>query len=296
MKRLLPVCMLFLLVSALHAQGYRAFSVPTADGLTLSAQEWGNPKGPEIVFIHGLGQSHLSWQRQYESAFAKQYRIITYDLRGHGDSAKPSDPAMYREGKRWGDDLRAVITAAGMKRPVVVAWSLGGMVLLNYLQTYGGEHLGGVVLVDAVIAFRPEFLPSAPFLPALGSPDLQARSRGIVRFLRACFLKQPSEEDFEEMVAVNGMVPSVAQLAIQQMSAPDPAEVLASLKFPVLIVYGDQDKLVSSGMAKYAHELIPLSQLDPIRESGHAPFYEQSALFNSDVDRFLRTLAKPKRD
>jgi non-heme chloroperoxidase len=293
MKQLLLICMLLLSVSALDAQEYRGFSVPTPDGLTLAAQEWGNPQGPAIVFIHGLGQSHLSWQRQYESSLARQFRIITYDLRGHGDSSQPADPAMYREGKRWGDDLHAVIATADLKRPVVVAWSLGGVVLTNYLQTYGGQQLGGVVLVDAVIAFRPEFLPSAPLLPALGSSDLQVRSRGIVQFLRACFLRQPDEKDFEEMVAFNGMVPLVAQLSIQQMSAPDPAAVLSALKLPVLIVYGDQDHLVSSGMAKYAHELISAARMDPIRESGHAPFYEQSARFNSDLSNFLHGAAGP---
>jgi non-heme chloroperoxidase len=185
------------------------------------------------------------------SSLASQFRIITYDLRGHGDSTKPADPAMYREGQRWGDDLHAVI------------------------------------------AFRPEFLPSAPLLPALGSSDLQVRSRGIVQFLRACFLKQPGEKDFEEMVAFNGMVPLVAQLSIQQMSTPGPAAVLSDLKLPVLIVYGDQDNLVNSGMEKYAHELISSSRMDPIRESGHAPFYEQSARFNSDLSTFLHAAAGP---
>ena len=124
MKTLLLICTLLLAVSAVDAQGSRSFSVPTPDGLTLAAQEWGNPQGPEIVFIHGLGQSHLSWQRQYESSLARKFRIITYDLRGHGGSTKPTDPALYREGKRWGDDLHAVIAAADLKRPVVVAWSL----------------------------------------------------------------------------------------------------------------------------------------------------------------------------
>ena len=39
---------------------YKPISVKTPDGLTISAQEWGNPNGPEILFIHGFAQSHLS--------------------------------------------------------------------------------------------------------------------------------------------------------------------------------------------------------------------------------------------
>jgi non-heme chloroperoxidase len=44
----------------------KPIAVTTPDGLTISAQEWGNPAGPAIVFIHGFSQSHLSWMRQVD--------------------------------------------------------------------------------------------------------------------------------------------------------------------------------------------------------------------------------------
>ena len=72
---------------------YKPISVKTPDGLTISAQEWGNPTGPEILLIHGFSQSHLSWMRQVDSDLAKEFRIVTYDLRGHGNSDKPLDKA-----------------------------------------------------------------------------------------------------------------------------------------------------------------------------------------------------------
>jgi len=61
---------------------YKPIAVKTPDGLTISAQEWGNPAGAEILFIHGFSQSHLSWMRQVDSDLAKEFRIVTYDLRG----------------------------------------------------------------------------------------------------------------------------------------------------------------------------------------------------------------------
>src|SRR5471032_1090727 len=81
---------------------YKPISVKTPDGLTISAQEWGNPAGPEILFIHGYSQSYLSWIRQVDSDLAKEFHIVTYDLRGHGNSDKPLDPARYRDSKAWG--------------------------------------------------------------------------------------------------------------------------------------------------------------------------------------------------
>ena len=89
MKKLILI--LLLLYCAQAKAENRKFQVRTADNLTLSAQEWGDAGGPEIVLIHGLGQSHLSWERQYEGALAKGFRILTYDLRGHRRHFAPNN-------------------------------------------------------------------------------------------------------------------------------------------------------------------------------------------------------------
>src|SRR6202790_4344818 len=102
---------------------YKPIAVKTPDGLTIAAQEWGNPNGPEILFIHGFSQSHLSWIRQVDSDLAKDFRMVTYDLRGHGSSDKPFEPERYKDSKAWGDEVQAVIDAAALKRPVLVGWS-----------------------------------------------------------------------------------------------------------------------------------------------------------------------------
>ena len=137
---------------------YKPINVKTPDGLTISAQEWGNPAGPEILFIHGFSQSHLSWMRQVDSDLAKEFRIVTYDLRGHGNSDKPLDPARYRDSKAWGDEVQAVIDAAGLKRPVLVGWSYAGRVISDYLATHGAGQIAGINFVDAPIKVDPALI------------------------------------------------------------------------------------------------------------------------------------------
>src|ERR1700745_4023285 len=131
-------------------QRLKAVSVKTPDGLTISAQDWGNPTGPEILFIHGFSQSHLSWIKQVtNSDLAKEFHMVTYDLRGHGNSDKPFEPERYRNSKAWADEVQAVMDAAGFKRAVLVGWSYGGRVMADYLTTYGTGKLAGLNYVDA---------------------------------------------------------------------------------------------------------------------------------------------------
>src|SRR5712672_3774211 len=134
---------------------YKPITGKTPDGLTISAQEWGNPAGPEILFIHGFSQSHLSWMRQVDSDLAKEFRIVTYDLRGHGNSDKPLDPARYRDSKAWGDEVQAVMDAAGLKRAGRVGGSYAGRVISDYVTTHGAGQIAGINLVDAGIKADP---------------------------------------------------------------------------------------------------------------------------------------------
>src|SRR6202166_4717458 len=136
----------------------KPLAVTTPDGLTISAQEYGNPNGPGIVFIHGFSQSHLSWMRQTDSDLAKDFHIVTYDLRGHGNSDKPLDAARYRDSKAWGDEVQAVIDAAGLKRPVLVGWSYAGRVISDYLATHGAGQIAGINFVDAPIKVDPALI------------------------------------------------------------------------------------------------------------------------------------------
>jgi pimeloyl-ACP methyl ester carboxylesterase len=76
--------------------------------------------------IHGWSQSDLCWAKQVGGGLANRLRIVTFDLRGHGLSEKPTGPEQYADGQLWADDLAAVIEQTGLERPVLVAWSYGG--------------------------------------------------------------------------------------------------------------------------------------------------------------------------
>jgi len=267
---------------------YKSISVKTPDGLTISAQEWGNPAGSEILLIHGFAQSHLSWIRQVYSDLAKEFRIITYDLRGHGNSDKPLDKAPYHDNKAWGDEVKAVMDAAGLKRPVLVGWSYAGRVISDYVTTHGPDRLAGINFVDASIKFFPEFVgENLKNLPIMGSEDLATNIAATRAFVRGCFEKQPAADDFEIMLSFNMMVPPKVRVNLGGR-ALDATEVMSKLKIPVLVTHGDKDRNSKLGTAQYTAKTIPGARLSVYEGIGHAPFYEDAARFNAELAAFVR--------
>ncbi|MDI1434806.1 alpha/beta fold hydrolase [Polyangium sorediatum] len=263
----------------------RQIHVKTPDGLSIAVQEWGHPEGPEVLFVHGLSQSHLAWAPQIQSRLADDFRIITYDLRGHGVSDKPIEAKYYEEDRRWGDELRAVIEGAGLKRPVVVGWSLGGVVILDYLRAYGDAALGGVVFVDAVTRLDRALLGE---MPPLTSEDLPTRLGAMRQFLRDCFVVPPPPAAFETMLAYNAMVPASVQAAVGHIPLDGADEALRALSVPALVIHGAEDRHAKVAMATRTASLVRGARLSLYEGVGHAPFYEARERFNAELANFLR--------
>ena len=133
----------------------REYDIRGGGGITLHAREWGNPDGPPILFVHGWSQCDLCWSGQVGSELAASFRMVTFDNRGHGMSEKPLDPGCYADERLWADDLAAVIDQTGLERPVLVAWSYGGLIVTDYVRAHGDAAIAGINLVGAAVALRP---------------------------------------------------------------------------------------------------------------------------------------------
>ena len=280
--------------AAAQEKKFKAVSVKTPDGLTISAQEWGNPNGPEILFIHGFSQSHMSWIKQVtNSELAKEFHMVTYDLRGHGNSDKPFEPERYKTSNYWGDEVQAVMDATGLKRPVLVGWSYAGRVMADYLTTHGTARLAGLNYVDANQKGDPAFIgPNVRSnLPPMASEDLATNIAATREFLHGCFNVQPTQAEYETMLAFNMMVPPKvrANMGGRTLSMDD---TLKALKLPVLVTQGAADRLVLPAAAKHTAETIPGAKLSIHDGIGHAPFFEDAPRFNAELTAFVRSAQK----
>jgi len=267
--------------------------VTTPDGVDISVREWGNPRGWPIVFVHGLAQSHLSFLPQFASDLAQRYRLVAYDLRGHGESAKPSDPAFYREGRRWADELLAVIDAAGLAEPVLVGWSLGGRVLRQYLMHYGDARIGGLHFVSCRPFEDPSVIAPASQANIEGRPDsLARRIDAHVAFLRACFHRPLPEDDFAVALAYNAICPQEIREAISgwSTSMDDTRAALAKVTVPTLIAHGRNDALILPAAAEMTASAIPGARISWYDDCGHSPFAEHADRFNRELDAFVSSI------
>ncbi|GFM67058.1 alpha/beta hydrolase [Pseudomonas lijiangensis] len=284
----LLVSAILLATSALAQAQTKSYTVTAPDGVTLAVQEAGNPDGPAIVFIHGLLGSHLNWDAQVNSPLLQRYRMITYDLRGHGLSGKPSDAQAYADGNRWADDLAAVIKASHAEKPVLAGWSLGGVVISNYLARYGDSRIAGALYVNGVIELKPEQIVAHPEVYRdLNSTDLKTHLDTVRTFLALCFHTPPDTQTFERLFANAAMASWDMQKAVQSMTV-EAARGLGNAKVPVLLLYGSRDALVQArpSIAR-ATQLNPNVQSKLYEHSGHAPFVEEAERFNRDLAAFI---------
>lgn len=273
--------------SLLHA-ATRQFSVTAPDGVTLAVQESGNPAGPAIVFIHGLLGSHMNWDAQRASPALQGYRLISYDLRGHGRSGQLRAANAYSEERRWGDDLAAVIAATGARRPVLVGWSLGGVVISNYLAAHGDRAIGGAVYVDGVIELgHPrQIKPHPAVYRDLNASVLATRLDAQRAFLALCFATRPDQPTFERLLGAAAMASWDMQAAVFKLDAP--LGGLAKARVPVLLLYGARDALVDANAAMArARQVNPRATQLVYAASGHAPFAEEPERFSRDLAAFV---------
>ena len=266
----------------------RTHTVQGGGGLRLHVREWGKTDGPPILFIHGLSQNHLCWAKQYQSTLAEEFRLVAYDLRGHGMSQAPLEPGHYSDAKLWADDVAAIIDQLGLDRPVLVGWSYGGFVICDYLRAHGQDRIaaidfvaGGVKLGQAAFGtlIGPGFLDH--FADATAD-DLPSNIRGMRGLVKGWPAKPFPPEEVETLLCSAMTVPAQirANLAAREIDGDD---VLRALTVPLLVSHGRVDTLALPAMADHILDTCPSAIASWYDGVGHVPFLEAPERFNREL-------------
>jgi len=264
--------------------------VSTPDGLAIEVREWGNPDGPELLLVPGLAQSYLSFARQFGAPELQHMRIISYDPRGHGLSDKPLDGTYYYEGRRWADEVQAVIDGTGLVKPVLAGWSMGGRIVRQYLMNYGDSRLSGVGIISArPIEVDRVIGPGNNITAALDVDNEASRIGTAISFLRNCFHIQPTPEEFEFMLGFNMLTSFEIRAEIGKW-ATDVAvstRALEAVRVPAMIFHGRKDILVLPEAAEISATAMPKARVSIYDDCGHSVFFEAPDRFNRELAAFV---------
>jgi len=266
----------------------KVHTVEGGGGLRLHVREWGKPDGPPILFIHGWSQNHLCWAKQYDSALADEFRLVAYDLRGHGMSEAPLEPEHYTDATLWADDVAAIIGQLELDRPVLVGWSYGSFAICDYVRLHGQDRIAAINFVEGTVKLGessfgtligPGFVDH--FVDATAD-DLPTNIRAMRSFVRTCLAKPLPEDDFVTAVCWNVVVPAAvrANLAAREIDSDD---VLRRLRVPLLVTQGRADSVVLPAMAEHILATCPTAEASWYDGVGHVPHLEEPERFNHEL-------------
>lgn len=233
--------------------------------------------GPAILLSHGYSATCRMWDGQI-AAFKDRYKIIVWDMRGHGQSDLPEDPGQYSEALTVGD-MRAILDAAGETKAVIGGLSLGGYMTMAF-------HLRHAAMCRALMLFDTG--PGFKKDDAREAWNQRARSRGDDLEAKGFAALGGSDE----VRMSQHRSPLGLARAARGMLAQDNAGVINSLpdvKVPTLVLAGANDTPFLAA-TDYMAAKIAGSRKVIIPDAGHASNLHQPAAFNDAMGTFLASL------
>jgi len=234
-------------------------------------------EGPPVLLSHGYSATSRMWRGQVE-ALAPRYRIITWDMRGHGQSDSPDDPALYSEAATVGD-MAAILDALGIDTAVIGGLSLGGYMSLAFHLAHPGR-VRALMLFDTGPGYRN------PAGREAWNRTAEARAVAFeTRGLDA--LGSGAEVRIAQHRSAKGLA-----FAARGMLAQFDSRVIESLegiRVPTLVLVGEKDEPFL-GATDYMAAKIPGAQKVVIPGAGHAANIDNPAAFNAAVEAFLAGL------
>lgn len=252
------------------------------DGTPIAYESHGDGN-PALVFVHGWSCDRSYWKEQLP-AFSSDFRVVTVDLAGHGESGLAR--------REWtissfGEDVTAVVESLGLERVVLIGHSMGGDAILESARRLPGRVLG-LVWVDT---YR-----------SLGTPKTDERIQTLQAPFRSNF--QEATRAFVRSMFPSSCDPALAEWVVEDMSAAPPEVALpamkaawsfdrevpgalAELNLPLTAITPDTPPGDIPSMQRHGVEVVSMQDV------GHFPMLEEPARFNTllreVIDRFAKS-------
>jgi pimeloyl-ACP methyl ester carboxylesterase len=245
------------------------------DGVHLYYEAQGH--GPAVLLTHGYTATLRMWDPQVE-ALADRYRVVRWDMRGHGESDSPGDPGAYTHAASV-SDMAALLDASGVERAVIGGLSLGGFLSLAFLLAHP-ERVRALMLFDTGPGYRKDEA-RADWNRLADSYAARFEREGLAALGGGAEVRVSKHRSAQGLAhAARGILAQTDARVI---------ESLPHVAVPTLLIVGSEDKPFLSAMG-YMAAKIPDSTKVVIEGAGHAPNLERPQAFNAAVDSFLKRL------
>jgi len=254
------------------------------NGVTVGYSDRGN--GTPLVFVHAFPLSKAMWQPQVET-LEDTNRVITIDLRGHGES----DTVLWNDTlDDYATDVIGLLDHLGIAQAVFVGLSMGGYTLFSIYRNYA-NRVKAMVLADtraqadseegkvgrramAQVAFKDGASAIADLMvPKLLAPSTMKHRPDTVEQIRQMILQTPAAGIIVDLMAM--------------AARPDSTDLLQNITCPTLVIVGEDDQATPVAESQYIAQRIPGSTFVTIPQAGHLSNFEQPAAFNQALNSFL---------
>lgn len=297
---LVLACLVFPLAVTAQQPAFRL--IEGSGGAPIALMEWGAGNGPGILFLHGFGFSAEFWEPQTRDTALDGFRMAAIDLRGHGASAKPWKIDELVPTRVWAEDVAAAIAAAGLERPIIVGWSYGGFVAMDYVRHFGIEALSGLVLVASPAGLTERKQPDGDDLP--GGPEAYARAaqqreslslidnlegnRYLAEIMTAADLP---DAVLEQWTAELMRIPVYVTRGLRQGRSLENRDLAGALTLPVAIAVGGKDRSMPFEALEAVARALPLGEYWFFEQAGHTVSTDATEEFNRRLAEFARRAA-----
>jgi 3-oxoadipate enol-lactonase len=244
-------------------------------------------RGNSIVFCHALATRQDLWERQ-RAALSRKFSIVSFDLRGHGESPPPGNGDYSFESQA--DDVAALMDHLNISRAALVGISVGGEVA--QLAAARHPHRFDRLILSST-ACHTEPARASTWESRIQEAERLGMS-GIAsatafRWFSESFASANPEviEWCRQRVASTNLDSYVGLARVIQVM--DLRPMLGSIACPTMILCGDQDHNTGPKTAQVLARLIPKAQLAIFEGSGHFPNIEAAEHFNRAVEEFVGT-------
>jgi non-heme chloroperoxidase len=272
-------------------EGEIVASVITNDGVRLFYQDAGS--GRPLIIAPGIAQTASMFVHQVEG-LRDRYRVIVYDHRGHGESARP--PHGYRIA-RLAKDLDDLLDALGLDDVTLLGWSMGCSVAWSYYDLFGPKRLSRLILVDGTVFMcrtpemtKQDVADTGAVWDAAGAVAAAGALRGdpeatVRPFVSSFLTEKYADEDWFVGEALKMPAEAAAALLFDQAFG-DWRDVAARITIPTLII-GASRSHVPLSVHEWLQHAIPGAKLAVMRDRAHLMFYEEPDTFNELVADFI---------